>query len=90
MEKQSAFGESLLVYRDKFIEYPRPDYPIMVRNAIQLQSHLLRVYDGLLLRMHKRWKLPVADLPMTFLRETCLNMLGIGSGVVQAVLDSTY
>ena len=54
------------LYRDKFIEDPRPGYPIMVRNAIQLQSHLLRVYDGLLLRMHKRWEATYGSLAHDF------------------------
>ena len=30
----------------------------------------------------------MAHLPMTFIGETWINMLGIGSGVVQTVLDS--
>ena len=66
MAKQSAFGDSLLVYRDKFIEDPRPDYPIKVRNDIQLQSHLLRVYDGLLIRMHRGWEATYGSLAHDF------------------------
>jgi len=43
MAKRSAVIDSLLMYRDEFIEDP-DHYRIMVPNDIQLQRHLLRVY----------------------------------------------
>ena len=43
MAKRSAVIDSLLMYRDEFMEDP-DHYRIMVPNDIQLQRHLLRVY----------------------------------------------
>ena len=54
MAKRSAVVDSLLMYRDEFIEDPN-HYRIMVPNDIQLQRHLLNVYHDSPVGMH-RWR----------------------------------
>jgi len=52
MAKRSAVIDSLLMYRDEFMEDP-DHYCIVVPNDIQLQCHLLRVYHDSPLGMHR-------------------------------------
>ena len=52
MAKRSAVVDSLLMYRDEFMEDPN-HYRIMVPNDIQLQRHLLKVYHDSPVGMHR-------------------------------------
>ena len=52
MAKRSAVVDSLLMYRDEFMEEPN-HYRIMVPNDIQLQRHLLKVYHDSPVSMHR-------------------------------------
>ena len=52
MAMRSAVIDGLLMYRDEFMVDPH-HYRIMVPKDIYLQRHLLRVYDGSHVGMHR-------------------------------------
>ena len=52
MTTRSALIDSFLMYRDDFIEDPN-HYPIMIPNDIQLQRHLLKVYNNSPVGVHR-------------------------------------
>ena len=79
MAKRSAVVDSLLMYRDEFMEDPN-HYRIMVPNDIQLQRHLLKVYHDSPLGMHRGREATYGSLRMTSIGGTWLSTCGTGSG----------
>ena len=65
MAKRSAINDSLLMYRDEFMEDPN-HYCIMVPNDIQLQCHLLKVYHDSPVSMHRGREATYGSLPYDF------------------------
>ena len=64
----SPFIDGLLMYRDEFMVDPH-HYRIMVPKDIYLQRHLLRVYHGSHVGMHRGRKATYRFFHMTFIGE---------------------